>query len=208
MPSIGDQLSNTCAHGGIVCIQTTAPYNPGTIVTMLGIPCSIAKIPGQVFSRGKSEWRMFIDWDDIQDTFLQDLFVLEVLMDDFLKSYLERWHDSAVLQNGTFWQIWRVILKMESQSRGPASRNVIWCSASCTLCKNRKGKCRARLSPDLYLNGSLVLPSRTFSQEKYTPLVVAVGTSPHSIRENETPIQAYATLKKKSHWGEEFFKSL
>lgn len=127
-------------------IQTTAPYNPGTIVTMLGVPCSIAKIPEQVFSHGKSEWRMYIDWEDIQDTFLQDLYVLEVLMDDFLKSYLERWHDSAVLQNGAFWQIWRVILKMESQSRGPASRNVIWCSASCTLCKNRKGKCRARLS--------------------------------------------------------------
>lgn len=27
-------------------------------------------------------------------------------------------------------------------------------------------------------------------------MVVAVGTSPHSIRENKTPIQAYATLKK------------
>lgn len=100
MPSIGDQLSNTWTHGGIVCIQTTAAHNPGTIVTMLGIPCSIAKIPGWVFSRGKSEWRLYIDCKDIQGTFLQDLFVLEVLIDDFLKAHLERGHDSVGLQDG------------------------------------------------------------------------------------------------------------
>lgn len=115
MPSIGDQLSNTWTHGGIVCIQTTAAHNPGTIVTMLGIPCSIAKIPGWVFSRGKSEWRLYIDCKDIQGTFLQDLFVLEVLIDDFLKSHLERGHDSVGLQDGylltnnegSYWK-WKV----------------------------------------------------------------------------------------------------
>lgn len=59
-----------------------------------------------------------------------------------------------------------------------------------------QGKRKTRLRPD-YLNGRPVLPWRPFSPEKDTPLVVAVGTSPHGVRENETPIQAYATLKNR-----------
>lgn len=81
---------------------------------------------------------MHTDWEDSQDTFLQDLFCFRSSHWWLFKSRLERWNDSVVLSGLLPLTNMKGNNENGKSVKGSCKQKCLWCCASCTLAKSTR----------------------------------------------------------------------